>query len=513
MGSGGGRKVTRVEISFNQGVSWLLAKIHRKEVPTDYDMQWCWIWWSFKIHVIDMLTCKEIWSRSWDESNNCQPNNPTWNLMGMGNNQVFRVKVHLQKSTIGQHELRFEHPTQPGQLEGGWMKRLGSKPKSAGYGLLLEEEQIEPEVTVAPPKQDDKETKLFTMEEIAKHNTQHSPWIIVNKRVYDCTEYMELHPGGMDSILINAGVDASEDFVAIHSTKAHKILEKYYIGNVDPNSLPIEQLEEEIIDEQGRKIALNIKRKIAFPLRTKIILSHDSFLLDFALQSPEHILGLPTGKHLFLSANIDGETVLRRYTPISSNYDAGCVKFVIKAYRPTKRFPKGGKMSQYLDSLKIGETIDIRGPVGEFEYEACGKFYVDGELCFARQFNMIAGGTGITPVMQIASEILRHPEDATKMVLIFACREENDLLMRSCLDEWAQKFPHKFQVHYILSDMWPKNWKYSTGFVSKALFQEQLFPAGDDVYNLMCGPPIMLDKGCTPNLVALGHDNTKIFSF
>lgn len=335
----------------------------------------------------------------------------------------------------------------------------------------------------------------------------------MNKRVYDCTEYLELHPGGADSILINAGGDATEDFVAIHSTKAHKILEKYYIGNVDPNSLPIEQLEEEIIDDRGRKIALNIKRKIAFPLRSKIILSHDSFLLDFALQSPEHILGLPTGKHLFLSASIDGETVLRRYTPISSDHDAGCVKFVIKAYRPTKRFPKGGKMSQYLDSLKIGETIDIRGPVGEFEYEACGKFYIDGELCFARQFNMIAGGTGITPVMQIASEILRHPEDATKMVLIFACREEGDLLMRSCLDEWAQKFPHKFQVHYILSDMWPKNWKYSTGFVSKALFQEHLYPAGDDVYNLMCGPPIMLDKGCTPNLVALGHDNTKIFSF
>jgi NAD(P)H-flavin reductase len=47
---------------------------------------------------------------------------------------------------------------------------------------------------------------------------------------------------------------------------------------------------------------------------------------------------------------------------------------------------------------------------------------------------MITGGTGITPVRQIAAEILRHPEDKTQMSLIFACRYEKDLLMRETLD-------------------------------------------------------------------------------
>ena len=170
-------------------------------------------------------------------------------------------------------------------------------------------------------------------------------------------------------------------------------------------------------------------------------------------------------------------------------------------------------MSQHLDSLQIGDTIDMRGPVGEFEYVANGQFLIDGEECSATRFNMIAGGTGITPAMQVAAEILRHPEDSTQISLIFACREEGDLLMRSTLDEWAEKFPDKFKVEYILSDGWPKDWKYSTGFVNKDLFQEHLYENGDDVYNLMCGPPIMLDKGCTPNLCALGHDKDKIFSF
>ena len=170
-------------------------------------------------------------------------------------------------------------------------------------------------------------------------------------------------------------------------------------------------------------------------------------------------------------------------------------------------------MSQHLDSLQIGDTIDMRGPVGEFEYVANGQFLIDGEECSATRFNMIAGGTGITPAMQVAAEILRHPEDSTQISLIFACREEGDLLMRSTLDAWAEKFPDKFKVEYILSDGWPKDWKYSTGFVNKELFEKKLYPSGDDVYNLMCGPPIMLDKGCTPNLVALGHSKQRIFAF
>jgi NAD(P)H-flavin reductase len=224
-------------------------------------------------------------------------------------------------------------------------------------------------------------------------------------------------------------------------------------------------------------------------------------------------LGLPTGKHIFLSAKIDGEMVMRRYTPISSNYDVGCVKFVIKAYRPCERFPKGGKMSQYLDFLDIGDSVDFRGPVGEFEYLKNGQFLKDGMESEAKTFNMLAGGSGITPCMQIAAEILRHPLDLTKISLIFACRSEDDLLMRSTLDSWATKFPDKFKIHYILSDCWPKDWKYSSGFVNKTLFEKELYPASDDCYNLMCGPPIMLEKGCAPNLVALGHDEEKIFSF
>ena len=96
---------------------------------------------------------------------------------------------------------------------------------------------------------------------------------------------------------------------------------------------------------------------------------------------------------------------------------------------------------------------------------------------------------------------------------MISCRVEGDLLMRTTLEEWAAQFPDRFKVHYILSDEWPADWQHSTGFVDKALFEEHLYQAGDDVYNLMCGPPIMLQKGCAPNLEALGHKKSHIFSF
>jgi len=442
--TGGGRMITRVEITVDGGVHWELATIKRTEQPTEHDMNWCWVRWSYDVKVVDLFATKEIWCRAWDESNMCQPVNPTWNLMGMGNNQVFRTKVHIIQNDSGGNSFKFEHPTLAGQQEGGWMTTVHGKPESAGFGKLLE---------------------ALEQEEEKKSEDVPKP-----------------------------------------------------VAKALPKALPSPP-KERIDEKTGRKVALDLRKKVAFRLQEKIVLSRDSYLLDFALQSPDHILGLPTGKHVFVSAKIDGDLVMRRYTPISCDYDYGCIKFVIKAYRPCERFPAGGKMSQHLDTLKIGDTIDIKGPIGEFEYFGKGKFKIDhgGKLgsheATAKCFNMIAGGTGITPCMQVAADILRHHTDNTKVSLIFAARIEEDLLLRKSLDEWAKHFKKKFKIHYILSDDVPDGWKYSKGFCNQKLFEDHLYPPGDGVYNVMCGPPIMIERGCTPNLTTIGHKESHIFAF
>jgi cytochrome-b5 reductase len=38
------------------------------------------------------------------------------------------------------------------------------------------------------------------------------------------------------------------------------------------------------------------------------------------------------------------------------------------------KFPDGGKMSQYLNNMEVGDYIDVRGPSGLLVYDGCGKY-------------------------------------------------------------------------------------------------------------------------------------------
>lgn len=53
------------------------------------------------------------------------------------------------------------------------------------------------------------------------------------------------------------------------------------------------------------------------------------------------------------------------------------------------KFPEGGKMSQYLEELRVGETIDFRGPSGLLTYSGKGKGHWIGRLrcCLSRSYH------------------------------------------------------------------------------------------------------------------------------
>ena len=82
--TGGGRNVTRVDISLDGGNTWHLAKLDKKEKPTEYGMSWCWTWWDYDVTVQQFINASEIRCRAWDSSNNRQPEEPIWSLMGYG---------------------------------------------------------------------------------------------------------------------------------------------------------------------------------------------------------------------------------------------------------------------------------------------------------------------------------------------------------------------------------------------------------------------------------------------
>ncbi|XP_071761747.1 NADH-cytochrome b5 reductase 3 [Centroberyx gerrardi] len=260
--------------------------------------------------------------------------------------------------------------------------------------------------------------------------------------------------------------------------------------------------------------------KYALRLIDKQIVSHDTRRFRFALPSPEHILGLPIGQHIYLSARIDGKLVVRPYTPVSSDDDKGCVDLVVKIYFKdvNPKFPEGGKMSQYLESLKLNDTIDFRGPSGLLVYKGSGTFAIQAEkksppvTKTAKHLGMIAGGTGITPMLQLITAVMKDPQDQTVCHLLFANQTEKDILLRPELEEIAANHPDRFNLWFTL-DRAPDDWEYSQGFINEDMVRERLPPPSDETLILMCGPPPMIQFACNPNLDKVGHSNSRRFTF
>jgi len=125
---------------------------------------------------------------------------------------------------------------------------------------------------------------------------------------------------------------------------------------------------------------------------------------------------------------------------------------------------------------------------------------------------MMAGGTGITPMLQLIRAVLKDPDDNTKMSLLFANQTEEDILVRDILEKCASDHPTRFKLWYTL-DRPPNDWAYSTGFINEYMIRAHLPPSSPDTLILMCGPPPMIKFACIPNLEKLGHKKGSYIEF
>ncbi|KAI1854692.1 hypothetical protein JX265_002330 [Neoarthrinium moseri] len=215
-------------------------------------------------------------------------------------------------------------------------------------------------------------------------------------------------------------------------------------------------------------------------LKEKTILSHNTAIYRFNLPTPTSILGLPIGQHISIGAACpqpDGSTkeIVRSYTPISGDHQPGYIDLLIKSY-PT------GNISKHMASLTVGQTIKVKGPKGAFVYTPN----------MVRHFGMVAGGTGITPMLQIIRAVIRgRPTgDKTQIDLIFANVSPQDILLKEDLDALAAE-DSGFRVHYVL-DKPPEGWTGGVGYVTADMVTKLLPKPADDVKLLMCGPPPMV---------------------
>ena len=167
----------------------------------------------------------------------------------------------------------------------------------------------------------------------------------------------------------------------------------------------------------------------------------------------------------------------------TSTCSSRCVTVLYSATSPSKRglrpqsYEKGN-ISRYVSLLKIGDKIRVKGPKGQFTYKPNTW----------RALGMIAGGTGITPMLQVIRAALKDPKDNTALSLIYANVNFEDILLKKELDELAAAHPNRFKVYYVLNNP-PEGWQGGVGFVSKDQVEKWMpGPSShNDVKIMMCG--------------------------
>ncbi|EGR28617.1 hypothetical protein IMG5_171790 [Ichthyophthirius multifiliis] len=197
------------------------------------------------------------------------------------------------------------------------------------------------------------------------------------------------------------------------------------------------------------------------------------------------------------------------------------------------RYPEGGKLTYFLDNLQLNSFIEISGPYGKFEYLGQGNCKIDNRLqagdIQTQQYQtifMIAGGTGITPMYQIIQHVCEDNLDNTQLVLLYANKTEEDILLRKEIENY-QKNSQKLKIYYTLDQVFllkkyflkkqikqqpPLDWKYFKGYINKEMIQ-QCFPYPDkQVLAVSCGNT-MMNNMVRNILLSQGFQKNQYFKF
>jgi cytochrome-b5 reductase len=205
-----------------------------------------------------------------------------------------------------------------------------------------------------------------------------------------------------------------------------------------------------------------------YPLLSSVAISDDTKLLRFALPDDMRTLGLPLPSCLKIKLELQGgEHVLdKSYSPISLPDQPEYVELLVKGYpprtagHPWKHGPPGG-LGAFLINLEVGQTADLKLKSPRIIHD--GQYFTNRWA----KLGLVAGGTGVAPLMQMIRTILADPAELTKISLVFANRHIEDILLQDELDGIAADQPDRFRVRYVLSSPpTDGSWAGGTGWVS-----------------------------------------------
>ncbi len=256
----------------------------------------------------------------------------------------------------------------------------------------------------------------------------------------------------------------------------------------------------------------------ALRLRSKTLVGPQQWLYRFDLPSPHCTLAKDaqrsggsgsTGKYIKVRAQVEGEEVVRCYSPASRLGAQGYVDLLLKLA------PEGRKcMTWYFEQMQPGQRLEFSGLHGDLglDFRRLTAGGVDG-LAGKRKFGLVAGGTGISPMLGIIRSVLYHARDDVQVNLCYGSNTPSSFVFLPQLQAAAQAFP---QLHIALTadrkDEGDATYDGRVGFMDADFLKANLPPPGEDVLVVLCGPwkmcQVMKDV-----LKQLGYEGDQLYSY
>ena len=164
---------------------------------------------------------------------------------------------------------------------------------------------------------------------------------------------------------------------------------------------------------------------------------------------------------------------------------------------------EGGEVSPYLtDELRVGDRVELRGPIGGHFVWNAGDVKNDGSPLF-----LVAGGSGIAPLMAM----IRHRANSANKVsarLLYSSRSYEDVIYREELDRLAGN-DSSLSVIHTLTRRRPPNWTGYGRRIDRAMLTETAFQPTENPFTFACGPTALVETVAT-YLLELGYESGRI---
>jgi ferredoxin-NADP reductase len=180
------------------------------------------------------------------------------------------------------------------------------------------------------------------------------------------------------------------------------------------------------------------------------------------------------GQFLNVAFSIGGARMMRSYSISSSPTHREYVELTVR------REPRGAVSRHIVDLLRVGDLVEVGGPVGKFTFTGTE----------ADSIVLISGGVGITPMVSI-TRYLTERSWAGDIFFFYACRTPADFIFADDIAALERENP-KLRVAVTMTRPEGTDWKGPRGHLTKELLT-QTVPELVSRRIHLCGPPSMMD--------------------